>query len=310
MSKTILLARPRGFCAGVVRAIETVNDALERFGAPIYVKHEIVHNRIVVDELKSKGAIFVENLCQVPKGSILIFSAHGVAPSVKLLAEKRELRVIDATCGLVTRVHSAIRRFSKKGYHILLIGHKSHVEVQGSFGHAPDVTTIVESVQDVEHLSFSDHQKLFMITQTTLSLLDVEPIFKAIRARFSQVETLNASSICYATSNRQLALIDLCKRADLVLIVGDTMSSNSKRLVEVAKRQGVQAYLIQQFDQIKDEWIEHANTIAMSAGASTPEGVIQSCIARLHELDSFEIEEYAKIQENVTFALPKVNFRV
>ena len=307
--KKILLAKPRGFCAGVVRAIEAVEDALERFGAPIYVKHEIVHNRIVVDELRQKGAIFIEELKDVARGSILIFSAHGVAPAVKIEGQERGLKMIDATCGLVTRVHSAIKRYAKKGYHILLIGHKNHVEVQGSFGHAPKVTTIVESVEDVASLSFDEGQKLFMITQTTLSLLDVEPIFSAIRKRFSQIETLNASSICYATSNRQRALIDLCSQGDLALIVGDSMSSNSKRLVEVAKKQGASGYLIQRADQIDPAWLEGADTVVVSAGASTPERLVQECIQKLCSLEDFSIEEYTKIVENVTFAPPKVSFR-
>ena len=306
--KKLYLANPRGFCAGVVRAIDAVEDALQRFGAPIYVKHEIVHNRIVVDDLRQKGAIFIENLEDVPPESILIFSAHGVSPEVKKRAANRRLKLIDATCGLVTRVHSAILRHAKKGYHILLIGHKNHVEVQGSYGHAPDCTTIIEKVEDVQKLDFSHTQKLFMVTQTTLSLLDCDPIFKAIKNRFPNVETLRASSICYATSNRQLAIIDLCQKVDLCLVVGDPMSSNSKRLVEVAARQGVQAFLIKGPLDIQSEWIKKCFSVAVTAGASTPEKVVEECVDKIMSLEKFAKETYTKIEENVTFAPPKVSF--
>jgi 4-hydroxy-3-methylbut-2-en-1-yl diphosphate reductase len=217
----LLLSKPRGFCAGVVRAIEIVEKALEKWGAPIYVKHEIVHNKHVVNDLKKKGAVFIENLQEVPIGAKLIYSAHGVPPSVREEAKKRGLVEIDATCGLVTKVHSAAKRYADKDYHIILIGHRNHVEIIGTAGEAPDVTTIVESIKDVEDLEFSLQDKLFYITQTTLSLDDVADITKALQDKYPQIETLPSSSICYATTNRQLALREITDEADLVIVIGD-----------------------------------------------------------------------------------------
>jgi len=232
----LLLSKPRGFCAGVERAIDTVEKALELWGAPIYVKHEIVHNRYVVQELKDKGAVFIEDIEDVPIGARLIYSAHGVSPAVREQARTRQLIEIDATCGLVTRVHSAVKRFALQGYQIILIGHRNHVEVIGTAGEAPDVTTIVESMEDVEFLRFSQDEKLFYITQTTLSLDDVKEITEALIAKYPKVETLPSSSICYATTNRQMALREITDLTDLVLVVGDPQSSNSNRLREVASK--------------------------------------------------------------------------
>ena len=301
----LFLSKPRGFCAGVVRAIDTVEEALRRFGAPIYIKHEIVHNRHVVNALKEKGAIFVEDLFQVPKGSWLIYSAHGVSPKVREEAKARGLKVIDATCGLVTKVHSAAKRYAAKGYRIILIGHKKHVEVIGTAGEAPEATTIVESVVDIERLSFSPDQKLFYVTQTTLSLDDVKEITDALREKYPHIETLPSSSVCYATTNRQLALREITRSVDLVLVVGDTMSSNSNRLCEVAKRREIPSHLINEADEIVPEWIEGVSSIGMTAGASTPEHVVQSCIERLKQLGLQSVEEAVFVEEEVFFRLPK-----
>ncbi len=301
----ILLSKPRGFCAGVVRAIEIVEKALELYGPPIYVKHEIVHNRHVVEGLRRKGAIFIEDLSEVPSGSRLIYSAHGVSPAVRELAKQCGLIEIDATCGLVTKVHSAAKRYADKGYHIVLIGHRNHVEIIGTAGEAPDATTIVESVQDVATLTFSQDQKLFYLTQTTLSLDDVSEIAEALKNKYPRIETLPSSSICYATTNRQMALREITEDCGLVLVVGDPQSSNSNRLREVAEVRGVKAYLINGENEINPAWLEGVQTIAMTAGASTPEDIVQRCIDRLRTLGVTEVEEVVYTEENVVFQLPK-----
>lgn len=303
--KKLLLSQPRGFCAGVERAIETVEKALKIWGAPIYVKHEIVHNKYVVDDLKAKGAIFIEDLKDVPVGSRLIYSAHGVSPVVRDEAKERNLIEIDATCGLVTRVHSAVKRFAAQGYQIILIGHRNHVEVVGTAGEAPDVTTIVESVEDVQSLTFSQDEKLFYITQTTLSLDDVKDITSALLLKYPQVQTLPSSSICYATTNRQMALREITDVTDLVLVVGDAQSSNSNRLREVASKRGIASYLINNEKEIDPEWVANATTIGLTAGASTPEAIVQRCIARLSELGVSSVEDVVFTEENVVFQLPK-----
>lgn len=301
----LLLSQPRGFCAGVVRAIETVEKALTLWGSPIYVKHEIVHNKHVVEGLKAKGAIFVEDLDQVPIGARLIYSAHGVSPEVKKQAKARNLIEIDATCGLVIRVHSAAKRFAEKGYHIILIGHKNHVEVIGTAGEAPQQTTVVESLEDVKRLSFTKEQRLFYLTQTTLSLDDVKEITEALIEKYPLIETLPSSSICYATTNRQLALREITDECDLVLVVGDPMSSNSKRLCEVAKKRSVPAHLINHPDEIEIKWFDNVKTVGMTAGASTPEEVVRKCIERLEEFGVEETSEVVFREENVFFELPK-----
>lgn len=301
----LLLSMPRGFCAGVERAIETVEKALTLWGAPIYVKHEIVHNRYVVDGLKAKGAIFIEDVNDVPEGARLIYSAHGVSPAVRDEAKKRNLIEIDATCGLVTRVHSAVKRYANLGHQIILIGHRNHVEIIGTAGEAPEVTTIVECVEDVEHLSFSENEKLFYITQTTLSLDDVKEITEALKARYPHIETLPSSSICYATTNRQMALREITDLTDLVLVVGDPQSSNSNRLREVASKRGIASYLINNEKEINPEWMEGVKIIGLTAGASTPEVIVQRCIARLSELGVTEVEDVVFTHEDVVFQLPK-----
>lgn len=301
----VLLSKPRGFCAGVVRAIDTVEEALKLWGAPIYVKHEIVHNRHVVERLCKKGAIFIEDLDEVPVGARIIYSAHGVSPAVRDQARGRQLIEIDATCGLVTKVHSAVKRYAQKGYQIVLIGHRKHVEIVGTSGEAPEVTTIVECVADVEKLAYAPDQKLFYTTQTTLSLDDVKEITEALIAKYPHIETLPSSSICYATTNRQMALRSIADEVDLVLVIGDPLSSNSNRLREVAEKRGIPAYLINHTNEIKLEWLIGALIIGMTAGASTPEDVVQSCIhfLQLHGVD--QVEEVIYIEEDVVFQLPK-----
>lgn len=301
----LLLSKPRGFCAGVERAIETVERALKLWGAPIYVKHEIVHNRYVVDGLKGKGAVFIEDLEDVPCGARLIYSAHGVSPAVREQAKERQLVEIDATCGLVTRVHSAVKRFASHGYQIILIGHKNHVEIIGTAGEAPEVTTIVESPKDVEALTFQPGQKLFYITQTTLSLDDVKEITDALITKYPHIETLPSSSICYATTNRQMALREITGEVDVVLVVGDPQSSNSNRLREVASKRGIASYLINNADEIDTNWLKNVKTIGLTAGASTPESIVQQCIEYLIALGVQQVEDVVFTIEDVVFQLPK-----
>jgi len=303
--KKLLLSQPRGFCAGVERAIETVEKALNLWGAPIYVKHEIVHNRYVVEDLRTKGAVFIEDIKDVPEGARLIYSAHGVSPSVRDEAKARNLIEIDATCGLVTRVHSAVKRFAQQGYQIILIGHRNHVEIIGTAGEAPEVTTIIESPEDVSQLSFRPDEKLFYITQTTLSLDDVKEITDALIKKYPHVETLPSSSICYATTNRQMALREITDQTDLVLVVGDPTSSNSNRLREVASTRGIDSYLINNEKDINPEWVSKANVVGLTAGASTPEPIVQRCIQRLIELGVTDVQNVVFTEENVIFQLPK-----
>jgi 4-hydroxy-3-methylbut-2-enyl diphosphate reductase len=301
----LLLSKPRGFCAGVERAIDTVEKALNLWGAPIYVKHEIVHNRFVVERLKDKGAIFIEDLNEVPVGARLIYSAHGVSPVVREKAKLRGLIEIDATCGLVTKVHSAAKRYAEKGYYIILIGHKNHVEVIGTAGEAPDRTVIVENLKDVEDLEFLSTDKLMYLTQTTLSLDDIKDVTIALLQKYPHIETLPSSSICYATTNRQMGLDAITAKTDLVIVVGDPTSSNSNRLREIAERRGVRSYLINHESEIDNNWFEGVLTIGLTAGASTPEDVVQDCIKRLVSLGVKELEEVVYVEENVVFQLPK-----
>lgn len=309
----LLLSKPRGFCAGVERAIDTVEKALELWGAPIYVKHEIVHNRYVVDDLKQKGAVFIEDLDEVPVGERIIYSAHGVSPQVREQAKRRNLIEIDATCGLVTRVHSAVKRAASQGFKIVLIGHKDHVEVIGTAGEAPEVTTIVEDVEDVANLSYEANEPLFYITQTTLSLDDVKEITEALIKKYPQIQTLPSSSICYATTNRQMALKEIADETDLVLVVGDPQSSNSNRLRELASNRGITSYLINNESEIQEAWLEGVETIGLTAGASTPEPIVQRCIQTLKKFGVTDVKDVVFTQEDVVFQLPKqvfnANFR-
>jgi len=301
----LFLLNPRGFCAGVVRAIQTVEKAIKIWGSPIYIKHEIVHNKHVVNSLKQKGAIFIEDLNEVPIGEKIIYSAHGVSPQIKDIAKKRNLIEIDATCGLVTKIHSAVKRYSKKGYKIILIGKKKHVEIIGIANEAPKDTIVIENKEEIQKLNFKPDQKLFYITQTTLSIDDVKDIIVVLVEKFPNIETLPASSICYATTNRQMALKQIIFDVDLVLIIGDPTSSNSNRLKEVAIKQKKQAYLINSEDEIQNTWFKNVQNIAITAGASTPESLVQRCVKRVYSLGLKEVEEITYVKENVVFQLPK-----
>lgn len=275
------------------------------WGAPIYVKHEIVHNRHVVEDLQRKGAVFIEDLEEVPSGSRVIYSAHGVSPQVRIQAKLRGLIEIDATCGLVTKVHSAVKRFAQKGHQIILIGHRNHVEIIGTAGEAPDVTTVVESVEDVKALNFLPDDKLFYTTQTTLSLDDVKAVVEALLEKYPHIVTLPSSSICYATTNRQMALREITDVTDLILVVGDPRSSNSNRLVEVARHRGVPAYLINEAKEIDPSWLKDVHVIGMTAGASTPENQVQECIGYLTSLGVSTVEDVILVEETVFFQLPR-----
>lgn len=295
-----ILIKPRGFCAGVVRAIRTVEKALFLFGPPIYVHHEIVHNRHVVDQLKKKGAVFVEDIEEVPSFAKVIYSAHGVSPWVRKISEEKNHHVIDATCTLVHFVHDAVKKYAKKDYQIVLLGHKNHIEIIGTKDEAPDNTTIIESVEDIDRLTFDKDQKLFFATQTTLSVQDTKEIQKKLKTKYPHMKTLSRSCICYATYNRQKALLEGAKEADLVLVVGDNKSSNSNRLKELMPN----SYLINDENEIKKKWLESAKIIAVTAGASTPEQIVQKCIKKLKSLGISEIEDYSYKDEFVTFPLP------
>jgi 4-hydroxy-3-methylbut-2-en-1-yl diphosphate reductase len=301
----ILLCSPRGFCAGVVRAIQTVEKAIELFGAPIFVKHEIVHNLHVVNGLKQKGAIFIEDLNIVPEGSKIVYSAHGVSPEIREIAKKRKLFEIDATCGLVAKIHFAVKRLAKKKYKIILIGHKNHVEIIAAAKEAPSITTIVENIKDIEKLYFAPSQKLFYITQTTFSIFDVKEIVEKLKEKYPNIETLSSSSICYATTNRQKALSMITDKVDVVFVVGDPKSSNSNRLKEIAILRGKRAYLINSENDIFETYLQDVSNIGMTAGASTPEDLVQKCILKLREFGVTTVEEFEYIKEEVVFELPK-----
>lgn len=303
-SKRLLLLKPRGFCAGVVRAIDIVRIALETFGAPIYVFHEIVHNSYVVNDLASKGAIFVDDLAEVPAGARAVFSAHGVSPEIRATAKARGLRIIDATCPLVTKVHMEAVRFAKKGYSIVLIGHRDHEEVVGTLGEAPDVTTVVGSPQEVEALTVPDPDKVAYVTQTTLSLDEAGQIIKALKKKFPNIYEPPAQDICYATENRQVAVKEVASRTDLLLVVGSVNSSNSNRLVEVARNLGRQSHLIDSYKDIRPEWLQGVQTVALTAGASAPEVLVKEVVEFL-ALEGFStVEELEVMPENVRFGLP------
>jgi 4-hydroxy-3-methylbut-2-enyl diphosphate reductase len=301
----ILLANPRGFCAGVDRAIEIVERALALHGAPIYVRHEVVHNKFVVEGLKAKGAIFIEELKDVPPGSILIFSAHGVPQSVRQEAEARNLTVFDATCPLVTKVHLQVSRLHGQHKEIVMIGHKGHPEVEGSMGQAEGGMYLVESPADVEKLQVADEQNLAYVTQTTLSVDDASTIIAALKARFPSISGPKKDDICYATQNRQDAVKLLAQQCDLVIVVGSPNSSNSNRLREVARNIGVTAYLVDNASEVQAEWLQGKHNIGISAGASAPEVLVTEVIARLRGLGAGEVKELDGIEENVVFPIPK-----
>src|SRR5579862_6911576 len=303
-AKKIILLRPRGFCAGVVRAIDVVKIALNLYGAPIYVRKEIVHNRHVVDELRGAGAIFVEELDEVPTGARVIFSAHGVAPSVRQDAAQRKLKVIDATCPLVTKVHLEAVKFARKGFTIILIGHKDHDEVTGTLGEAPESTFLVSTVEDVDRLNVKDTTKMSFITQTTLSLDETKDIVERLQQRFPTIVGPAAQDICYATENRQLAVKAVAPLCQMLLVVGSQNSSNSRRLVEVCEREGVASHLIDDLSEVRPEWLEGVDKIAVTAGASAPENLVQELIESLHGHGYGELEEVEIKEEDVRFNLP------
>ncbi len=305
----ILLANPRGFCAGVDRAIEIVEQALARFGPPICVRHEIVHNRHVVEALKAKGAVFVDDPADAPPGALLIFSAHGVSPAVREAAARQGLRAIDATCPLVTKVHVEAQRFAREGYEIVLVGHAGHVEVEGTLGQAPERMQLVQNVADVEKLAVADPARLAVLTQTTLSVDDTRDVTEALRARFPEIRLPRKDDICYATQNRQNAVKELAREAELVLVVGAPESSNSNRLVEIARKQGVIAHLVQSADDVRPEWLQGVACVGVTAGASAPESIVQQVVERLRELGgagSFVASQPA-VDEGVVFQLPKLD---
>lgn len=303
-AKTLLLLKPRGFCAGVVRAIDIVRIALETFGPPIYVRKEIVHNRHVVEDLRAKGAIFVDEISEVPEGERVIYSAHGVAPEVRDSSKSRNLRVIDATCPLVTKVHVEAVKFAKEGYSLILIGHLNHDEIIGTLGEVPDVTQVVSSPEAVAGLKVPDPNRVAYLTQTTLSLDEAKDIIDALKRKFPNIKGPHAQDICYATENRQVAVKNVAEKADLVLVVGSDNSSNSNRLVEVAQNLSTNAYLIENCRSIRPEWLEGVNTVALTAGASAPEVLVEETIDYLRERGFTNLQEVEVVSENVRFALP------
>jgi 4-hydroxy-3-methylbut-2-enyl diphosphate reductase len=301
----ILLANPRGFCAGVDRAIEIVERALVLHGAPIYVRHEVVHNKFVVDNLRAKGAVFIEDVADVPPGGILIFSAHGVPQSVRRDAEARGLTVFDATCPLVTKVHLEVARLRERGKEIIMIGHAGHPEVEGTMGQANGGMYLVESPADVPNLVVQDESNLAFVTQTTLSIDDAETIIAALKDRFPAITGPKKDDICYATQNRQDAVKMLAKQCDVVIVVGSPNSSNSNRLREVARNMNVTAYLIDNAAELQAEWLTGKSHVGISAGASAPEVLVRDVIARLQELGAGNVQELQGISENVVFPVPK-----
>jgi len=301
----VLLAKPRGFCAGVDRAIEIVERALQIHGAPIYVRHEVVHNKFVVDDLRAKGAVFVEHLAEVPAGSTVIFSAHGVSQDVRREAKARQLKVFDATCPLVTKVHVEVAKMRDLGREIIMIGHHGHPEVEGTMGQAQGGMYLVETPADVAKLQVTDPANLAFVTQTTLSVDDASQIIAALKQRFPQIVGPKKDDICYATQNRQDAIKALAQQCDVVIVVGSPNSSNSNRLREVAANQNVAAYMVDNARELKPEWLAGASRVGVSAGASAPEVLVQEVISRLKELGASGVTEIAGITERVTFPLPK-----
>ena len=305
MSQKMLLANPRGCCAGVDRAIAVVDQLLDQHGGPIYVRKEIVHNREVVERLRARGAVFVEEVDEAPEGSILVFSAHGISPAVRQMAADRKLRVIDATCPLVSKVHYEAIKFAKAGLHVLLIGHAEHDEVIGTMGEIPGQISLVQDEAEVATVQVPDPDRVAVITQTTLSVDETSVVMAAVRRRFPNVRTPARDDICYATQNRQDAVRDLAPRCDVVLVVGSENSSNSLRLRELAVQLGTRSYLVDQVSQIDPAWIEGAKRVGVTAGASSPEHLTQAIVERLKQLGSFEIEEFGEPEPEIIFTMPR-----
>jgi 4-hydroxy-3-methylbut-2-enyl diphosphate reductase len=301
----ILLANPRGFCAGVRMAIEVVDQVLRAKGPPLYVYHEIVHNKHVVEDFRSRGVSFVETVEEVPEGSVLIFSAHGVSPAVRASAAARNLQQVDATCPLVTKVHNEVIRYARDGYHIIFIGHPEHQEAVGTVGEAPDDITIVDRAEEVEHLSFPPSTRLAYVTQTTLSVTDAQRVIDALKAKFPQIKPPPKDDICYATTNRQDAVSLLAPEAQLVLVVGSRNSSNSNRLVDRARESGAAAHLIDDAAELRPEWFEGVQTVLVTAGASAPDHLIEDLLGRLIRDHDGTVETRTLVEEDIAFALPR-----
>ena len=304
-SPEILMAQPRGFCAGVDRAINIVNEALNRFGAPIYVRHEIVHNAYVVNELRELGAVFVEHLHEVPKGGIVVFSAHGVSQEVRKEAKERGLQVYDATCPLVTKVHLEVVKMCKDGFIVLMIGHAGHPEVEGTMGQVKEGVFLIEKAEDLEHLNFANDEKIAFVTQTTLSVDETKEIVEALTKKFPNIVQPRKQDICYATQNRQDAVKFMAPQVEVVIVVGSAASSNSNRLRELSEKLGVPSYMVDAPDQLKPEWFVGKKRIGLTAGASAPETLAQSIVARIQEFGPRQIRALPGIVEDVTFSLPK-----
>jgi 4-hydroxy-3-methylbut-2-enyl diphosphate reductase len=302
---SILLAEPRGFCAGVDRAIDIVERALEKFGAPIYVRHEIVHNTFVVNDLKSKGAIFIEDLAEVPPGSTLVFSAHGVSKAVQEEAAQRGFHVFDATCPLVSKVHIEVAKLAREGYEFIMIGHKGHPEVEGTMGQLDHGIHLVEDVADVANVQPAQVERLAVVTQTTLSVDDAAEIMAAVRARFPSIREPKQQDICYATQNRQDAVKMLAREVDVVIVVGSPTSSNSNRLAELARKLGVESYMVDSAQELRAEWLQGKARVGLTAGASAPELLVQEVIARIKALGAVSVRKMDGIVETVKFPLPK-----
>ncbi|MFL5781264.1 MAG: 4-hydroxy-3-methylbut-2-enyl diphosphate reductase [Thermoleophilaceae bacterium] len=301
----LLLAAPRGYCAGVDRAVQTVERALELYGPPVYVRKEIVHNKHVVEQLRSRGAVFVDQETEVPEGKTVVFSAHGVAPSVHRNADARSLRTIDATCPLVTKVHVEAKKFAAQGYTIVLIGHAGHEEVEGTMGEAPDQVVLIETEDDVDRLEVADPQRVAYISQTTLSVDETTAIIARLRERFPAIVGPRTDDICYATTNRQAAVRQMARKCDLVLVIGSRNSSNSNRLVEVARDHGAESHLIDNEAQVREEWLEGKRTVGISSGASAPEELVQRLVEFFRARGTTDVSEFEVVQEDVRFMLPK-----
>ena len=301
----LYLAAPRGYCAGVDRAVQTVERALELYGPPVYVRKEIVHNKHVVEQLRQRGAVFVDQETEVPEGQTVVFSAHGVAPTVHANAEARGLQTIDATCPLVTKVHVEAKKFAAEGYTIVLIGHQGHEEVEGTMGEAPDHIVLIETEEDVDRLEVEDPSRIAYISQTTLSVDETRAIIARLREKFPQIVGPRTDDICYATTNRQAAVRQMADACDLVLVIGSKNSSNSNRLVEVARAHGAESHLIDNETQVSEEWIEGKRVVGITSGASAPEELVQSLVEFFRQRGTTDVSEFEVVQEDVRFMLPK-----
>jgi 4-hydroxy-3-methylbut-2-enyl diphosphate reductase len=303
--RRVLLAAPRGYCAGVDRAVQAVEEALDLYGPPVYVRKEIVHNKHVVEQLAERGAIFVDQETEVPEGKLVVFSAHGVAPSVHANARERRLRTIDATCPLVTKVHVEARKFAEQGYTIILIGHEGHEEVEGTTGEAPSSIVLVQRAEDVDELEVDDPDRVAYITQTTLSVDETTAIIARLREKFPNIAGPKSDDICYATTNRQIAVKELARECDLVLVIGSTNSSNSNRLVEVAREHGAASHLIDNALQVREEWLGGVETVGITSGASAPEELVEQLVAFFRDRGADDVSELRTVDEDVRFMLPK-----